>query len=178
VKQTKRWIIKLRLRLFWKRKESSHFHCLSREKYLVRGCRATANKERAIMNTYVLLAAVVHWLLWEHQKRILHFPYSSCCYFAIKTKIAHTHGADPFFFFFFEKPPILQPLKNCPAFYGTRSFINSVHKNHPLVPILSHISPVYTIFPSGFPTNILYAFLLCPFVLHALRISSSLTWSF
>jgi hypothetical protein len=34
------------------------------------------------------------------------------------------------------------------------------------------------LFPSGFPTNILYAFLYSPFVLHALPISSSLTSSF
>jgi hypothetical protein len=34
------------------------------------------------------------------------------------------------------------------------------------------------LFPSGFPTNILYAFLFTPFVLHALPISSSWTWSF
>jgi hypothetical protein len=33
------------------------------------------------------------------------------------------------------------------------------------------------LFPSGFPTNILYAF-LTPFVLHALHTSSSLSWSF
>jgi hypothetical protein len=31
------------------------------------------------------------------------------------------------------------------------------------------------LFPSGFPTNILYAFLFSPIVLHALPISSSLT---
>jgi hypothetical protein len=34
------------------------------------------------------------------------------------------------------------------------------------------------LFPSGFPTNVLYAFLFFPFVLHVLLISSSLTWSF
>jgi hypothetical protein len=33
-------------------------------------------------------------------------------------------------------------------------------------------------FPSGFPNTILYAILFGPFVLHALPISSSLTWSF
>jgi hypothetical protein len=32
--------------------------------------------------------------------------------------------------------------------------------------------------PSGFPTNILDAFLFSPFVLHVLPISCSLTWSF
>jgi hypothetical protein len=52
-----------------------------------------------------------------------------------------------------------------------------VHKSHPLVPILSQIDPVQAIpsylskiyftivrglFPSGFPTNILYAFLVSP----------------
>jgi hypothetical protein len=73
-----------------------------------------------------------------------------------------------------------------------------VHKSPPLAPILSQIDPIPTIpsylskiililsthlrlglpsrlFPSGFPTNILYALLFAPFVLHALPISSSLT---
>jgi hypothetical protein len=34
------------------------------------------------------------------------------------------------------------------------------------------------LFPSGFPTKILYAFIFSPIVLHATPISSSLTWSF
>jgi hypothetical protein len=34
------------------------------------------------------------------------------------------------------------------------------------------------LFPSGFPTKILYTFLFSPCMLHALLISSSLTWSF
>jgi hypothetical protein len=76
-----------------------------------------------------------------------------------------------------------------------------VHKISPLVPILSQINPIISfhpislrsililsahlrfglptgLYPSGFPTNNLYEFLFSPFVLHALPISSSLTWSF
>jgi hypothetical protein len=44
-----------------------------------------------------------------------------------------------------EKLPIVQPLRNFPAFYGTRRFITNVHKSPPLVPILSQIDPVHTI---------------------------------
>jgi hypothetical protein len=71
-----------------------------------------------------------------------------------------------------------------------------LHKSPPLIPILSHIIPAYPskihpilsthlrlglpsgLFPSGVSTNILYAFRFSPFVLHALPISSFLTWSF
>jgi hypothetical protein len=71
-----------------------------------------------------------------------------------------------------------------------------VHKSPPLVPILGHIDSVETIrfililsthlrlglpsglFPPGFSTSILYAFLFSPLVLHTLLISSSLIRSF
>jgi hypothetical protein len=83
---------------------------------------------------------------------------------------------------FLEKLPIVQPLKNIPAFYGTRSFISVFTRglhwslswassiqsitSHPI--LLRFILTLSThllfylpsgLFPSGFPTNILYAFI-------------------
>jgi hypothetical protein len=101
-----------------------------------------------------------------------------------------------------EKPPIVQPLKNFPTFYGTRRFIavfrRALHwslswarsiqsiPSHPLyirsILILStglRLDLPSGLFPSGFTTDILYEFQFSPpFVLHALPISSSLTSSF
>jgi hypothetical protein len=76
----------------------------------------------------------------------------------------------------------------------------NVHKSPPMVRIMSQINQVNTtpsylskihfniihlylglpsgLFPSGFSIKILYPFLFSPFVLHALPISSSLTFSF
>jgi hypothetical protein len=100
-----------------------------------------------------------------------------------------------------EKSPIVQLLKKFPAFYGTRRFITvftrALHwflcrarliqsiPPHPIslrsILILSthlRLGRPSGLFPSGVPTNFLYAFLLSLLVLHALPISSSLTWSF
>jgi hypothetical protein len=85
-----------------------------------------------------------------------------------------------------EKLPIVQLLKNFPAFYETRRFITvftrafhwslswarSIQSNHPIS--LSSILILFThlrlglpsgFFPYGFSINILYVFLFSPFVL-------------
>jgi hypothetical protein len=100
-----------------------------------------------------------------------------------------------------EKPSIVQPLKNFPAFYGTRRFITgftkALHWSLPWVSSIHSIPPhpislrsilIFStqlcvglpsgLFPSGYPTKILYAFLFSPFVLYTLPISSSFTLSF
>jgi hypothetical protein len=82
-----------------------------------------------------------------------------------------------------EEPPILQLLKNFPAFFGTRRFITVFTRSqhwslswsiqsipaHPIslrsILILSthlRLGLPSSLFPSGFPTNILYAFLVYP----------------
>jgi hypothetical protein len=81
-----------------------------------------------------------------------------------------------------EKPPFAQLLKDIPALYEIRIFIIAFTRARTPVPILSHINPVHItpsyiakiillltshlclvlpsgLFPSGFPTNILHAFL-------------------
>jgi hypothetical protein len=77
----------------------------------------------------------------------------------------------------------VQPLRNFPAFYGTRRFITVFTSSPPMVPTcarLTQSTPSHPVslrsililsthlhlglpsgpFPSGFPTNILYAFLV------------------
>jgi hypothetical protein len=102
---------------------------------------------------------------------------------------------------FTELSPSWRP-PNCAATQELSSILSnpevhySVHKSPLLATILSQISPYHPILslrklsthlclgltsglrPSGFPTNILYAFLFAPFVLHAPPISSFLTWLF
>jgi hypothetical protein len=98
-----------------------------------------------------------------------------------------------------EKLPIMQLLKKFPSFYGTQRFITVFTRalHWPLswtrsiqftplhlislrsILILStHVLVFLVVFLYGFPTNILYAFLFSLFVLNALPISSSSTWSF
>jgi hypothetical protein len=95
---------------------------------------------------------------------------------------SHTHSWS---WALFEKPLIVQLLKKLPTFYGTRKFITvltrTLHwsiswarsiQSHPYHPrplrsilILStHLCLRLPsgLFPSGFPTNILYAFLFSP----------------
>jgi hypothetical protein len=100
-----------------------------------------------------------------------------------------------------ERPPDVRPLDSFPAFYGTPRFSNeftralhlflswatpiqptSPHHTSPRsILILSthlRLGPPSGLFPSGFPTNNLYAFLCSPFVLHDPPISSSSSWVF
>jgi hypothetical protein len=92
------------------------------------------------------------------------------------------------------RPPVVQPLKTLPSFYGTQRFITTFTRachypepdqSRPRHPILSvqhpailsthlHLCLPSGLFPFGFPTNSLYGF-FSPFVLYALPISSSLT---
>jgi hypothetical protein len=44
-------------------------------------------------------------------------------------------------------PPVVQSLKDFPAFYETQGVHYHIHKSSPLVPILRQINPIHTIFP-------------------------------
>jgi hypothetical protein len=100
-----------------------------------------------------------------------------------------------------EQPPVVQLLKKFSGFYGTRRFITvftrALHWSLSWARLIQSVPPYFIsgrsililsthlrlgisngLFPSGFPTNILYAFLFSPFVLHNPSISSSLSWSF
>jgi hypothetical protein len=99
-----------------------------------------------------------------------------------------------------EKPPVVQLLRNFPQYYGIRRFITvltrALHRSlfwarsiQPIPPNPISLRPTLilstylrlglpsVLFPSECPTNIPHAFLFFPLILHALPISSSLTWS-
>jgi hypothetical protein len=85
---------------------------------------------------------------------------------------------------FLEKPPVVQLLKDFPAFYGTRRFItmfiralhwslswarsiqsippHRISLRYILIFTQLHLRLANGLFPSGFPTKILYAFLFYP----------------
>jgi hypothetical protein len=91
----------------------------------------------------------------------------------------------------FEKPPVLQLLKNLPTIYGIRRFITVFTRVSSIQSVPSHSIPLRSIlilssnlrlcipsglFPSGFPTKILYAlFLLISNIGHLDRDRSTLT---
>jgi hypothetical protein len=76
------------------------------------------------------------------------------------------------------------PCSQKPSTGPTLSQMNSVHTTPSYVsPVLklSFLLRLYLpngLFPSGFPTKILYEFLFSPCALRVLPISSSLTWWF
>jgi hypothetical protein len=81
-------------------------------------------------------------------------------------------------------PPVVQPVKDFPAFYETQGVHYHIHKSPSLVPTLSQTNPVHTIpprsililsihlhlhlpslsglLPSNFPTHNLFAILFSP----------------
>jgi hypothetical protein len=102
---------------------------------------------------------------------------------------------------FREKPPVAHLLRNFPTSHGARFFIilftRARHwslswvkwiqsiRSHPIslrsILLLSfhlRVGLPSGLFSFGFPTKTLYAFLFSPCMLHAMTISSSLTWLF
>jgi hypothetical protein len=88
-----------------------------------------------------------------------------------KFSLIITHGAESFL-----RSRQCAATQELPKILRNPKFQYRVHRSHELFLILSQINPIHiipsylpsSIFPSGFPTNILYAFFSHPFVLHSL----------
>ena len=63
-------------------------------------------------------------------------------------------------------------VKKYPEFYGTRRFIISFTRSNLLLSSHLHLGLPSGLFPSGFPTKILYTPLLSSYILHVPPISS------
>jgi hypothetical protein len=110
-------------------------------------------------------------------------------WFLYATPISLTHSWS---WALLEMLPIVKLLKNFPAFYGTRRFITcsqepstdpcpKPHESNPYHPILSldpHLGLLSVCFSLAVPPIWYMHSSYPPFVLHALPISSPLTWSF
>jgi hypothetical protein len=66
------------------------------------------------------------------------------CHVKCTCSAVPTCRLSPWRWAFLERPPVMQLLKNFPAFCGTLKVHYLVHKSPPLVPILSQTKPVNT----------------------------------
>jgi hypothetical protein len=140
---------------------------------------------------YMFLEGSVHLLTEKEASRKVDLPASKTCWLVTSTwmnvreQVFHSYYTTSKSWALLQNPPIVQPLKNFPAFYGTQKFITvftrALHWSlswvtsiqsipfHPIslrsILILSthiHLGLPSSLFPSDFPTNILHVFLLSP----------------
>jgi hypothetical protein len=100
------------------------------------------------------------------------FRRCTCLYHKHKTTDSQHSNSFLWSWALLEKLSVLQLLKNFPPFYGTRRFITvftrALHwslswaKSIQSIPSHLRLGLPRGLFPSGFPTNILYAFLFSP----------------